>query len=79
MIQMQIKNRHVRQLAFEGKPKELIKELALGVTYTLERIELHEESGNKIPLSQAIVEFGQLLILMGEHNGEELDKGRNDR
>ena len=70
---MQIKDRHIKHLTIDGKPSELVKELALGVTYALDKIEFQDNNGEKIPLSQAVIEFGQLLNLMGQKNSKELD------
>lgn len=74
MIDMKVKDRHIQRLALDGTTHELIKELALGVTYTLGKMAVSDKNGDKIPLSQMVIEFGQFLSLMGQHDAQALDE-----
>lgn len=74
MIDMQVKNRRIKRLALDGTAPDLIKELALGVTFALDKIEVRDKGGDRIPLSQMVIEFGQFLSLMGQHDAQALDE-----
>lgn len=80
MISFEINGEKVTKLYLDGSVLQIYKELYTVVAETLEKLELHNETGERKPLEQVVLEFGQFLAMVAtvkaaDKDGEPHDKG----
>lgn len=73
MLKIEVKNRCVG-VTSAGSTHEMLKEMTLAVTSFLHGLELERPDGTPVTDEEAIVEFGQRLIL----NAGKLSKAVNN-
>lgn len=66
------KKKGIYDVSFEGTTHEIYKELVAAVASCLDDMEL-ETSKGKVTLSEAIIAFGQHLIMFATQQQKELD------
>lgn len=73
MIKFEVTNERVKATCY-GSTHEMLKEMTLAVTSFLHGLELERPDGTPVTDEEAIVEFGQRLIL----NAGKLSKAVNN-
>lgn len=66
------KKKGIVDVSFEGMTREIYKELVSAVVTCIDDLEL-ETSKRKVTLSEAIITFGQHLIMFATQQQKELD------
>ena len=64
MISFEINGEKVTKLYLDGNVVDIYKELYRAVEHTLDKLELRDKDGEKRPLNEVLLEFGQFLAML---------------